>query len=76
VSKNDGIITFLSRQRGGSVHENTIAVARVSPCIAGWDVEWTLSGREEKSWFSEDIPDQWICDEFKIQRVELTHCLL
>jgi hypothetical protein len=48
----------------------------VSACIAGWDAKPTLSERDEKSWFSEDVPDQWICDEFKIQRVEPTHCLL
>jgi hypothetical protein len=76
VSENDGIIAFLSRQCGRSVHENNIAIARLSACIAGWDAEPTLSERDEKSWFSEDVPDQWIWDELKIQRVEPTHCLL
>jgi hypothetical protein len=44
--------------------------------LAGWDAEPTLSERDDKSWFSEAVPDQWICHEFKIQRVEPTHCLL
>jgi hypothetical protein len=31
-SEDDGIVAFLSLQYGGSVHENNIAIARVSAC--------------------------------------------
>jgi hypothetical protein len=31
-SENNGIVAFLSRQCGGSAHENKTAIARVSAC--------------------------------------------
>jgi hypothetical protein len=58
VSEADGIVTFLRRQCGGSLHEKSMVIATVSTCIAGWDHERAVSETDEKSWFSEDAADQ------------------
>jgi hypothetical protein len=53
VSEDDGIVTFLSGQCGGGVHESNL-IATAGTCIAGW-AEQALNESDGKPWFFEDV---------------------
>jgi hypothetical protein len=73
VNGDDGIVAFLNRQSGWSVHANNIVIAAVSSSTAEGEPERALSDGDTKSWRSADTADQWICYEFKRLLIGPTH---
>jgi hypothetical protein len=80
--KNDkpleGIISYLTRQHGGNVHDKGIVTITAKSVWADdKDSRWTLRNLADvtyDSWFSsKNEPNQWVCWDFKERCIRPTH---
>ena len=64
----NGIIAYLTRDCGGNVHEKGVVEVTASSLDDG-KAESVVELGTNSSFYSEDVPDSWICYDFKGQRV-------
>ena len=66
----DGIISHLANECGGNAHENGVVNITSSSNFRNMAYRVTDYGWDDY-WASQDVPDSWICFDFKEKRVHL-----
>jgi hypothetical protein len=79
VGSKDGIISYLTKAHGGSVHEKGI-VPTISQSVYNDDPQFAPKNAadlaSDSRFISKDEPDQWVCWDFREMRVCPTHYTL
>jgi hypothetical protein len=72
----DGIISYLTREHGGNVHDRGIVtITSTDPWDgASWNVATNAADLTANNFFhSKNLPNQWLCYDFGDRRTNLTH---
>jgi hypothetical protein len=71
-----GIIHYLTGLHQGNIHDLrivTVTSSSIAPSERHRVPQNVVDFASERDFFSDDLPDQWICFEFKNHRVQISH---